>query len=197
MTGLFRKKHKKVEKADFVEDGSSSLGRVDTVPSHSDPITSPEIKDIDTVLSQLRNNLREQKSNVNKTNFMEGFSGNWMPSTSQNVITAKTLVAQTESSIRDLELERAKLTRFVAANNSIPQSSTSTLPLSVDSTPSVTSTKGSLPKGVTPSKSEVKKQPSVSPQSESEPLRILKIRFAKGEITKDEFLEMKNTLEKS
>ena len=32
-------------------------------------------------------------------------------------------------------------------------------------------------------------------ENESEPLKILKIRFAKGEITKEEFIEMKRMLE--
>lgn len=39
------------------------------------------------------------------------------------------------------------------------------------------------------------KEDSEKSENESEPLQILKIRFAKGEITKEEFIEMKRMLE--
>ena len=41
----------------------------------------------------------------------------------------------------------------------------------------------------------IPEEDSEKSENESEPLQILKIRFAKGEITKEEFIEMKRMLE--
>ena len=197
MTGLFRRKQKKGknEKANFREDGSGSIGRSDTLPSHSDPVTSPEIQEIDAQISELKRNLKKQESDEAWTSLNEVAHGNWMPNTSQNVIGAKTLIAQTKSEIRNLEMRKSQIVRTVTATNSIPQPSTSTGPLPMNSTANVTSPRGSLPKGMTPLKVEKKDRTPSSSVPESESLQILKMRFAKGEITKDEFLEMKKLLE--
>tara|TARA_Y100001936_G_C15890297_1_gene567615 strand:- start:103 stop:756 length:654 start_codon:yes stop_codon:yes gene_type:complete len=176
-------------------DRSRSIGRTGTLPTHNDSITSPEIQEIDAHLSELKKNLKKQKSDETWTNFNEGLSGNFMPSTSQNVIGIKTLIAQTESEIRNLEMKKNQLVRAVTAEKSIPQPSTSRGAMPMHSTASVVSPKGSLPKGITPPKIEKKDQITTSSINESESFQILKMRFAKGEITKDEFLEMKKLLE--
>jgi uncharacterized membrane protein len=43
--------------------------------------------------------------------------------------------------------------------------------------------------------SQVENSPNVSQEKTDEPLRILKIRLAKGEITKEEYEEMREIIE--
>lgn len=68
-------------------------------------------------------------------------------------------------------------------------------PISKLSSDEVTITRGSLPAGFSPTTSPLSSPKSSPKESKEDPLSILKIRFAKGEISKEEFEEMKEVLE--
>ena len=205
MVGLFRRK-KKQRKANFIDNEShiantGDKGRADSVYSYDNdsPETqarrlswsSPELQQIDTEITKLEKQLKKNKSNETWTSMSEVAQGNWMPNTSQNVTNAKNLVLHIESEIRNLKLRRTGIVGNLKTKQPSTLSTGGSLPMG--SIPDVTGSKGSLPKGMTLPQSKEKKQPSKP--ADSEAINILKMRFAKGEISKDEFQEMKKLLE--
>ena len=163
-------------------------------------VRSAEEKAIDDELLNLRAKLRKQNDDVKNAEYTEAFQGRLFAiDSSPSVTNAKIIVSQIESEIGRLKIRKAQLkekdSELKRQQGERIIKSTGTAPMEFSNEPNSI---GALPKGVSISKKEEKvigeKPIDEIKQKKEDPLQILKIRFAKGEINRQEFEEMKSTL---
>jgi hypothetical protein len=162
MTGLFKKKTKKDDVGSLPSDmrDVGSQGRTDSMPTYHD--VPIELQTIDKQLSKLKDDLKHAKSPT----FFYGSESEY--NTTYELQENK--IFQMESEIRKLELKRVEVLNSLQSKNSNSISNNISTP---------------FPKSEKKQKMETEPTPS-----SSESLQILKLRLAKGEITKEEFIEL-------
>ena len=175
MTGLFKKK--KIDRLPTLPADTRDVvadGRTESIPKNHDNDTPIELQTIDKQLSKLINELKHAKN------------PGWFYGTESDYNTVNELQAnkifQMESEIRKLELRRIEVLNSLQLkkSNSIPNNSSNPFPKSekeqkIENGPSAIKTYAA----------NFHEEPS-----ESQSLQILKLRLAKGEITKEEFIDL-------